>query len=194
MTMYDFIDQKKVVMVTFAVILAISALIAPAALFYPIKAMFITPLATHIGTNFISLITGSVGLLLIAAALIVLVVIDSKAKRYSLAAVLVVVGVLGTALSLSDYYYMTSEKFVYNGPWEFTEHTYTWDDFDRIEEHVAIEGGTRKTQAIALFTKDGNEIKMSTGTIFLMAGSLTGYIEQAGGTSERVVVDDEASE
>lgn len=191
MTMYDFIDQRKVLLITFAVIFAISALIAPSALFYPAKAMFITPLATHIGTTFVSLITGGIGLLLIAGGLIAIALMERSVKKYSAVALLFAVGLLGTALSLTDYYYMTDQEFVYNGPWEFTHHSYTWDDFEKIEEHVVVEGNSRTVQSVALYMKDGNEIEMSSGAIFNMAGPLSNYIQYAGGQYERIEVDGE---
>lgn len=50
--MVDFYDQKKIILVTFGIILLISALFVPAALFYPAKVVTITPEAEIVGTSF----------------------------------------------------------------------------------------------------------------------------------------------
>lgn len=185
--MYDFIDQKKAVYITFAVILLICAAVVPAAVFFPLKAMFlIAPAALEIGTSYISLFTGGIGLALIAAGLIALAVFEVRTKRYLVSGLLFLTGALGIAFSLTDYYYMTDEEFTYNAPFSFSENSYGWDDFVRIEERIGKKDNTNSIESVSLQLKNGDIIELSSGNILKMSASLAGYIEKAGGEYERI--------
>ena len=184
--MYDFVDQKKIIYITFAIILLISSLFAPVAIFYPLKVIFITPEAIAIGTSYISLITGGIGIALIAAGLFALALIEMRMKKYLIAAVLFVVGSAGMWLSLSDYYYMTTDEFIYNGPFSISSESYKWEDFEKIEERIGKEDNTQTVQSVAIHLKNGKVIEMSSGKILEMRGDLASRIQQAGGLYERV--------
>lgn len=184
--MYDFVDQKKIVYITVAVILLISALVAPVAVFYPIKAMFITPDAVAIGTSPASLITGGIGLALMAGALIVLATVEQRLKKYGTALALAVLGVLGLSFSLTDYYYITSEQFVYNAPLAVTSDKYEWTDFEKIEERIIKENGVTKVDSISFYLNNGTVINMSGGSILTMSGSIINNVQRSGGSHERI--------
>ncbi|MBZ5202424.1 hypothetical protein HU147_14540 [Planomicrobium chinense] len=184
--MYDFVDQKRIIYITFAIILLISSLFAPVAIFYPLKVIFITPEALSVGTSYISLITGGLGIALIAAGLFALALIEMRMKKYLAAALLFVAGVAGMLLSLSDYYYMTSDEFIYNGPFSISSQSYEWEDFEKIEERIGKEDNTQSVQSVAMYLKNGEVIEMSSGKIFEMRGDLANRIEQAGGLYERI--------
>lgn len=184
--MYDFIDQKKAVYVTFAVILFISALFAPYAIFYPAKAMFITPEAQAIGTSAVSLITGGLGLALLAGGLIVLATVEKRIKKYGIAAAMFLVGVIGLSFSLTDYYYITSEKFVYNAPFSLASETYEWNAFEKVEERTVNENGVMKVDTISFHLKNGDVIEMSGGSILTMSGSIINNVQRSGGLYERI--------
>ena len=184
--MYDFVDQKRIIYITFAIILLISSVLAPLAMFYPLKVIFITPEATAVGTSYISLITGGFGIALIAAGLFALALIDIRMKKYLAAGLLFAAGIGGVLLSLSDYYYMTTDEFTYNGPFSISSQSYKWEDFEKIEERIGKEDNTQTVQSIAMYLKNGDVIEMSSGKIFEMRGDLVNRIEQAGGLYKRV--------
>lgn len=184
--MYDFIDQKKIIYITIAVILFVSALFAPFAIFYPIKAMFITPAAIEIGTSPASLVTGGLGLFLLAAGLLVLANVEHRLKRYGAALVLFVVGIIGVSFSLTDYYYITPEEFVRNAPFAFASEAYEWTDFEKVEERIVKENGVTKVDSVEFHLKNGEIIKMSAGSILSMTGTIVNNVERAGGTHERI--------
>ncbi|CEG23516.1 hypothetical protein BN1080_02494 [Planococcus massiliensis] len=189
--MYEFVDQRRIVYITVAIILFISSLIAPTAVFYPIKTVFITPAALYVGTSYLSLITGGIGIALFASGLIALAVFENRLKRYLVSGLLFAFGIVGVALSLADYYYMTEDAFIYNPPLSFSEASYLWEDFEKIEERIGKKDHTTSVESIALYVKNGDSIEMSSGKIFEMSGSLIYKIEQAGGSYERI---DAASE
>lgn len=184
--MYDFIDQKRIIYITFAIILLISSFFVPLAIFYPLKVVFITPEAIAVGTSFISLITGGIGIALIAAGLFALALIEIRMKKYLAAGLLFVAGIAGVWLSLSDYYYMTTEDFTYNGPFSISSQSYKWEDFEKIEERIGKEDNTQAIQSVAMYLKNGDIIEMSSGKILEMRGDLVHRIEQAGGLYERI--------
>ncbi|MFD1032880.1 hypothetical protein [Metaplanococcus flavidus] len=150
--MYEFADQKKVVYVVFAIILLISALIAPVGIFLPIKAMFITPEAIEIGTSSLSLVTGGIGLALLAGVLIALATMENRLKKYGTALALFVFSIIGLTFSLADYYYITSEKFVYNDSFTLAPETYNWTDFEKVEERVTKDNGVTKVNTISFYS------------------------------------------
>ena len=184
--MYDFIDQKKVVYVTVAVILLISALFAPFAIFYPIKAMFITPSALAIGTSPTSLVTGGIGLALLAGGLIVLATIEQRMKKFGAAFVLFAIGIAGVSFSLTDYYYITPENFVLNAPFDLTSEKYDWTDFEKIEERIIEENGVTRVDSLSFYMKDGTIINMTAGSIAAMSSSIINNVQRSGGTHERI--------
>lgn len=186
--MYDFVDQRRIVYITFAIILFISSLIAPTAVFYPLKTVFITPAALYVGTSYLSLITGGMGIALVACGLIALAVFENRLKRYLISGILFALGIVGVSLSLSDYYYMTEDEFFYNSPLSFSEESYIWEDFEKVEERIGKKDNTNTVESIALYFKNGDSIEMSSGRIFEMSGSLINKIEQAGGSHERIDV------
>lgn len=187
--MYDLIDQKKIVYITIAVILLISALVAPVAIFYPIKAMFITPEALSIGTSPVSLITGGIGLALIAAGLIVLATVEQRLKKYASALGLFIAGFVGLSFSLTDYYYITQEQFVYNAPLAISSDQYEWTDFEKVEERIIKENGVTRVDSITFYLNDGNVIDMSGGSILTMSSSIINNVERSGGSHERIQED-----
>lgn len=187
--MYDFVDQKRMVYITFAVILFISALFAPVAIFYPIKAMFITPDALAIGTSSISMVTGGIGLALLAGGLIVLAILEQRLKKYGIAFALFILGVIGLIFSLTDYYYITSEGFVYNAPLAIFSEKYAWSDFEKVEERVVNEKGTTKVDSLSFHLKNGTVIQMPAGAILTMSGSIINNVQASGGTHERIAED-----
>lgn len=184
--MYDLIDQKKMVYITFAVILFISALIAPVAIFYPIKAMFITPDALAIGTSSMSLLTGGIGLALLAGGLIALATLEQRIKKYGLAFVLFIFGISGLIFSLTDYYYITSDGFVYNAPLSISSEKYAWSDFEKVEERIVKDKGTTKVDSLSFHLKNGTVIDMPAGSILTMSGSIINNVQASGGIHERI--------
>ncbi|WP_422122696.1 hypothetical protein DHX103_13100 [Planococcus sp. X10-3] len=184
--MFDFIDQKKVVYVTFAVILFISAFFAPFAIFYPIKAMFITPAAMEIGTSPISWVTGAIGLSLVAGGLVVLAAMEQPVKKYGAALVLFVTGIAGLSFSLTDYYYITPENFVHNASFALTSEIYEWTDFEKVQEHTVTENGVTKVDAVTFYMKDGTVLDLNAAQILDMTSTIKFGVEQAGGTTERI--------
>lgn len=184
--MFDFIDQKKIIYITFAVILFISALLAPIGIFYPAKSMFITPLAIEIGTSPMSMVTGGIGLALLAIGLIVLATMEQRLKKYAAALVLFVAGIVGVGFSLTDYYYVTPESFVHNASFAFTSETYDWTDFEKVQEVIVKEDGMTKVDSVTLYMKDGTVLAMNSGRILRMTGTIKNSVERSGGTVERI--------
>ncbi|WP_203334859.1 hypothetical protein [Planococcus beigongshangi] len=184
--MYDFIDQKKIIYITFAVILFVSAFFAPFAIFYPIKAMFITPDSIAIGTSSTSLLTGGIGLALVASGLIVLANVEHRLKKYLSALPLFVIGLIGVSLSLTDYYYVTPDNFVRNAPFAYTSETYEWADFEKVEERIVKENGITRVDSYTFIMKDGEVITMSSGSLDQMRGTIINSVQFFGGTHERI--------
>lgn len=184
--MVDFYDQKKIILVTFGVILLISALFVPAAVFYPAKVVTITPEAEIVGTSFWSLVLGGAGIVLIAASLFIAALIERPLKSWLLAGAVAVIGLVSIAFSLGDYYYMTRDSFTYNPPLSFNSSTYTWEEFERVEERLHKEGGTSSIESVAYYFHDGDMIEFSSGRIFEMHSSLARRVEAAGGEFTRI--------
>ena len=80
--MVDFYDQKKIILVTFGIILLISALFVPAAVFYPAKVVTITPEAEIVGTSLWSLVLGGAGIVLLAISLFIAALIEQPVKSW----------------------------------------------------------------------------------------------------------------
>ncbi|MBT2584145.1 hypothetical protein [Planococcus sp. ISL-109] len=108
--MVDFYDQKKIILVTFGVILLISAVFVPATVFYPAKVISITPDAEIVGTSFWSLLLGSAGMLLLAIALFIPALIEQPLKSWALSGMIGITGFVAIAFSLGDYYYITQDR------------------------------------------------------------------------------------
>lgn len=184
--MYDLVDQKKVVYITFAVILFISALVAPIAIFYPIKAMFITPEAQYIGTSSLSIVTGGLGLALLAFGLITLALLEQRIKKYGFAFVLFAFGMIALSFSLTDYYYVTSDEFVYNAPFSLASEKFAWSDFEKVEERIVKENGITKVDSISFTFNNGRTIDMSAGSILTMSSTIINNVQRSGGMHERI--------
>ena len=184
--MADFYDQKKIILVTFGIILLISALFVPAALFYPAKVVSITPEAEIVGTSFWSLIFGGAGIVLLAAALFIAALIEQRLKSWLLSGAVALIGLVSITLSLGDYYYITSEGFTYNPPLSFNASTYTWEEFERVEERLQKDGGTSSIESVAYYFRDGGMVEFSNGRIFEMHNSMARRVEAAGGEFARI--------
>lgn len=184
--MYDFIDQKRIIYITIAVILFVSAFFAPFAIFYPIKAMFLPPASIAIGTSSTSLLTGGIGLALLAGGLIVLANVEHRLKKYLSAIPLFVIGLIGVSLSLTDYYYVTPESFVLNAPFAFISETYEWTDFEKVEEYTVNDNGVTKVDSYTFIMKDGEVINMSAGSLDQMRGTIINNVQFSGGSHERI--------
>lgn len=184
--MADFYDQKKIILVTFGIILLISALFVPAAVFYPAKVVTITPEAEIVGTSFWSLLFGSAGMVLLAATLFMAALIEQRMKAWLLSAATAALGLVSIAFSLGDYYYMTTDGFTYNPPLSFNSSTYTWEEFERVEERLHKEDGTSSIESVAYYFRDGDMVEFSSGRIFEMHSSLVHRVEAAGGEFTRI--------
>ncbi|WP_211653663.1 hypothetical protein [Planococcus alpniumensis] len=184
--MADFYDQKKIILVTFGIILLISALFFPAAVFYPAKVVTITPEAEIVGTSFWSLVLGGVGIVLLAAALFIAALIEQPLKSWLLSGAVAIIGFVSIAFSLGDYYYMTRDSFTYNPPLSFNSSTYTWEEFERVEERLHKEDGTNSIESVAYYFRDGGMVEFSSGRIFEMHNSLARRVEEAGGEFTRI--------
>ncbi|MGM0899318.1 MAG: hypothetical protein ACQEV0_15520 [Bacillota bacterium] len=187
--MVDFYDQKKIILVTFSVILLISSLFVPTAVFYPAKVISITPAAEIVGMSFWSLILGGAGIVLLAIALFIPALIERPLKSWLLAGAVSLIGFAAIALSLGDYYYITQDGFTYNPPLAFESSTYTWGEFDRIEERLNKEDGTNSIGSVAYYFADGEMIEFTEGRIFEMHNSVASRVEAAGGELIRVQSD-----
>jgi hypothetical protein len=184
--MVDFYDQKKIVLVTFGVILLISAIFIPAAVFYPAKVISITPDAEVVGTSGLSLILGGGGVVLLAIALFIPAMMERPLKAWLLSGIVAIIGFGAIAFSLGDYYYITRDGFTYNPPLAFESSTYTWDEFERVEEKVGSASGTNSIESVTYHFSDGEQVEFSSGRIFEMHGSVTNRVEAAGGEFNRI--------
>lgn len=184
--MGDFYDQQKIVLITLGIILLLSAVFVPAAVFYPAKVAFITPEAELVGTSFWSLVLGGGGMVLLAAALFIAALIDKPLTAWLLAGAAAASGFVAIALSLGDYYYMTSERFTYNPPLSLVSSTYTWDEFERVEERLHQQDGASAIESVAYYFHDGSVLEFSGGRIFEMHSSLARRVETAGGVYTRI--------
>ncbi|WP_434402130.1 hypothetical protein M1Q06_05490 [Planococcus sp. 11815] len=184
--MVDFYDQKKIILVTFGIILLISALFVPAAVFYPAKVVTITPEAEIVGTSFWSLVLGGAGIVLLAISLFIAALIEQPVKSWLLSGAVAIIGLVSIAFSLGDYYYMTRDSFTYNPPLSFNSSTYTWEEFERIEERLQKQDGTNSIESVAYYFRDGDMVEFSSGRIFEMHNDLARRVEAAGGEFTRI--------
>ncbi|MBU9674122.1 hypothetical protein KQ939_12860 [Planococcus sp. CP5-4] len=184
--MIDFYDQKKIILVTFGIILLISAIFVPAAVFYPAKVVTITPEAEIVGTSFWSLVLGSAGIVLLAISLFLAALIERPLKSWLLSGAVAVIGLVSIAFSLGDYYYMTHDSFTYNPPLSFNSSSYTWEQFERVEERLHTQDGTSSIESVAYYFRDGGMVEFSSGRIFEMHNDLARRVEAAGGEFTRI--------
>lgn len=184
--MVDFYDQKKIVLVTFGVILLISAVFVPAAVFYPAKVISITPDAEIVGMSFWALILGGGGIAFLAAALFIPALVDGALKTWLLSLLVGALGLVSIAFSLGDYYYITRDSFTYNPPLAFESSSYQWDEFERVEERLVSEGGVNSLASVTYYFNDGEMVEFTSGRIFEMHGSIANRVEAAGGEFERI--------
>ncbi|MET3576487.1 hypothetical protein ACFFIY_03365 [Bhargavaea ullalensis] len=183
--MYDFVDQKRVISFTLAVIFFILAIIGPAALLLPFKNGFITREAQVVGTSGWSLITGGVGLLAISGIFIVFAVVEKRAKIAVMTIVLLIVAVLGIVLSSKDYYYYTQDRFVISTPFSLQSQTYHWDDFEQVTENLTKEGGTLAVQSVDFLMKDGTDYSFDRGIMINNYQPIIYAVQNAGGKHVR---------
>ena len=148
--------------------------------------MFITPEALYIGTSSLSLVTGGIGLALLAFGLITLALLEQRLKKYGLAFVLFIFGMIGLSFSLTDYYYVTSDEFVYNAPFSLASEKFTWSDFEKIEERTVKENGVTKVDSISFTFTNDTVINMSAGSILTMSSTIINNVQRSGGTHERI--------
>lgn len=179
--MYDFVEQHKVINFAIAIIVAILAFIAPAAIIYPAKSSFITPLAEEIGISAWALLTGGIGLLALAGVFLTLAVAEKKLKKWLIVVVLSVVAIIGLSLSMKDYYYMTPDHFALNEPFSYTTLIYTWDDFESVEEFITKIDGTTAVEKVVLHMKDGSNYSYDGGVMMRMYSTIISRVESAGG-------------
>ncbi|SIT90752.1 hypothetical protein [Edaphobacillus lindanitolerans] len=179
--MYDFVDQKRVVSFTLAVIFFILAIFGPAALLLPFKNGFITREAQAIGTSGWSLITGGVGLLAVSGIFMVFATVEKTSRKVILTLVLLLVAVLGIVLSSKDYYYYTPERFVISPPFSLTSHTYEWDDFEQVDENLTKEGGTLTVKSVDFLMKDGTRYSFDRGVMIQRYQPIIFAVQNAGG-------------
>lgn len=184
--MADFYDQKKIILIAFGIILLLSAVFVPAAVFYPAKVVSITPEAEIVGTSVWSLVLGGGGMALLAAALFIAAIVEKSLKAWLLSVAAAAIGLMAIALSLGDYYYMTSDRFTYNPPMSFASSTYEWGDFDRIEERLHQENGASAIESIAYYFHDGSMVEFTGGRIFEMHSTMVRRVEAAGGQYTRI--------
>lgn len=184
--MIDFVDQRKVIHLAFAIILTILAFLAPAAILYPLKPGFITREAIGVGTSSWSLITGGIGFLAFALLFYTLATVERKRIKGLIFSLCLVIGCIGLILSVRDYYYATPRAFIYNGPFNFTSTVYEWTDFERIEEKLTKVDGIKQVESITLQMKDGRTLTFESGEMMRMYTYISNKVEDAGGTVERI--------
>ncbi|WP_040224836.1 hypothetical protein [Bhargavaea cecembensis] len=183
--MYDFVDQKRVISFTLAVIFFILALIGPAAILLPFRNGFLTREAQVIGTSGWSLITGGAGLLAIAIIFVLFAVMEKKGLMIALSLVLLGVAAFGITLSAKDYYYYTQDRFVISPPFSLEAHTYHWDDFEEVTENLTKEGGSLKVESVDFLMKDGARYSFDSGIMVQQYQPIIYAVENAGGKHVR---------
>jgi len=185
-------DQKKGIILSLAIISFVMAFIAPTAIFYPLKAGFITLRNEGIGSSAWALLTGGVGLILLSLLFTVMAFVRKPILKWVLASVLFVVSSAGILLSLRDYYYVTKEEFVISGPFTLAETTYEWSDFVLYEEEGRTVNGTLTIEKVMFTTKSGDVLEFTGGHMVstTMKESVKTRIQSAGGEVKRTIIDE----
>jgi hypothetical protein len=98
--MGDFYDQKKIILVTFGVILLISAFFLPTVVLYPAKVISITPDAEVVGASAWSMLLGIGGTVMLAVALFVPAMIERQLKAWLLSAAVALIGLSAIIIRL----------------------------------------------------------------------------------------------
>ncbi|MHA6259072.1 hypothetical protein ACXYMX_04055 [Sporosarcina sp. CAU 1771] len=186
--MYDFVDQRKVVNLSIAIILFIMAFITPAAIIYPIKSGYITKDAIEIGTTSWALLTGGLGITALAFIFIAFAVLENKKTKVFLALTLGILAVLGISFSAKDYYYITPNYFASNGPFTFETKVYEWDEFELVEEQLSKVDGTTFVENVNLQMKNGDQVNLSGNTMQRMSRTIISKVTDAGGQYIRTPV------
>ncbi|MCW1927426.1 hypothetical protein [Bhargavaea beijingensis] len=179
--LYDVVDQRRVISFTIAIILFILAFLGPAAILLPLKTGFITREAQLIGTSGWSLITGGVGFLALAAVFVLFAAMEDKMKKWTISFVLFAIGVAGILLTLKDYYYYTSEHFVFNGPFTLTSQAYEWTDFESVNENLSKKGSTLFVQSLEFKMKDGKTYHFDRGRMLQQYQPIVSAVTASGG-------------
>ena len=183
--MVDFVDQRKVVCVSIAIILFVLAFLAPAAIIYPIKIGFITG-ALFIGTTQWAILTGGVGIMALATIFLAIAISKNTKVTGGVAILLSTVAAVGLMLSIKDYYYVTDNHFVSNGPFSFEEKVYEWDDFESVEERLSKENGITFVETVILRMKNGDQLEYKGGQMSRMHRTISNKVVDAGGELIRI--------
>lgn len=184
--MIDFVDQRKVIHLSFAIILTILAFIAPAAILYPLKPGFITREAIGVGTSGWSLITGGIGFLTFAILFFTSATVERKRIKALVFSFCIVIGCVGILLSVRDYYYATPRAFIYNAPFSFASTVYEWTDFERVEEKLSTMNGVKQVEHVSFQMTDGRILTYDSGEMMRMYTYISNKVTDAGGTVERI--------
>lgn len=185
--MDSFIDQKKGLHISIAIILAIVAFIIPAAIIFPAKSSFITTRAQEIGTSQWALLTGGIGILALAVMFVVFAVVEKKGKKRLLTLILAVIAFIGLSFSIKDYYYLTPNHFALNEPFAYETQIYEWTDFESVEEVLTKVDGTTAVGKVILHMKNGKQFTYEGGAMFLMYSTIITKVEDAGGEHIRTI-------
>lgn len=185
-------DQKKGIILSLAIISFVMAFIAPAAIFYPLKAGFITMRNDGIGTSAWAILTGGVGLILLAILFLVMAYVRRPVLKWVLVIGLFIFSTAGILLSIRDYYYITKEEFVISGPFTLAETKYVWSDFSKYEEEARHVNGTLTIEKVTLTTKTGEIIEFKGGQFVKtpMKESAKMRIQAAGGEVSRNTINE----
>jgi hypothetical protein len=185
-------DQKKGIILSLAIISLVMAFIAPAAIFYPLKAGFITLRNDGIGTSAWSIVTGGAGLILLSLLFTVMAFVKRPIFKWVLAIVLFVFSTAGILLSIRDYYYITKDEFVISGPFTLAETDYAWSDFAKFEEEARNVNGTVTIDKVIFTTKSGEILEFDGGQMVsgTMKETAKTRIQAAGGEIIRTFMDE----
>ena len=183
-------DTRKGLILSLAIIAFLMAFIAPAAIFYPIKAGFITLRNEGIGSSAWALLTGGIGLLLLSILFIVLGYVQRPLLKIGLAIILLIGSITGVLLSIRDYYYITKDEIVINGPFTLAESKYGWSDIAEYEEQVLKINGTLTVDKVIFTTKTGEIYEFTGGRMLgTMKEIAKSRVQSAGGTIVRTEMD-----
>lgn len=125
-------------------------------------------------------------MVLLAASLFIAALIERPLKSWLLSGAVAVIGLVSIAFSIGDYYYVTRDSFTYNPPLSFSSSTYTWEEFERVEERLQKQNGTNSIESVAYYFRNGDMVEFSSGRIFEMHNDLARRVEAAGGEFTRV--------
>lgn len=125
-------------------------------------------------------------MVLLAASLFIAALIERPLKSWLLSGAVAVIGLVSIAFSIGDYYYVTRDSFTYNPPLSFNSSTYTWEEFERVEERLQKQNGTNSIESVAYYFRNGDMVEFSSGRIFEMHNDLARRVEAAGGEFTRV--------